>query len=153
MTSLSVSLDKKELLAGTSNSKMYRLLANDLSFMVHTDAHAGCLNDVNFGFDSDKFVCIDENGVLKMWETSEYKTIFAASGGQLSSGSSVCIAGDDGSIIAGWRDGFIRCYNPVSQVVEWEVANAHRGAVTTIYADANYILSGGEDGAVRVWGR
>jgi len=35
----------------------------------------------------------------------------------------------------------------------WEVANAHRGAITAIYADANYILSGGEEGAVRVWAR
>ena len=35
----------------------------------------------------------------------------------------------------------------------WEVANAHRGAITSIYVDANYILSGGADGAVRVWAR
>ena len=35
----------------------------------------------------------------------------------------------------------------------WEVANAHRGAITKIYADANYILTGGQDGAVRVWSR
>ena len=35
----------------------------------------------------------------------------------------------------------------------WEIANAHRGSVTTLYADANYVLSGGEDGAVRVWAR
>jgi len=25
--------------------------------------------------------------------------------------------------------------------------------VTSVYADGNYILSGGEEGAVRVWGR
>jgi hypothetical protein len=35
----------------------------------------------------------------------------------------------------------------------WEVANAHRGAITKIYADQNYILTGGQDGAVRVWSR
>ena len=35
----------------------------------------------------------------------------------------------------------------------WEIANAHRGSVTSVYADANYVLSGGEDGAVRVWAR
>lgn len=33
------------------------------------------------------------------------------------------------------------------------MANAHRGSVTSIYVDANYILSGGQDGAVRVWAR
>ena len=35
----------------------------------------------------------------------------------------------------------------------WEIARSHRGAVTTIYADENYIISGGEDGIVRIWGR
>lgn len=33
------------------------------------------------------------------------------------------------------------------------MAGAHRGAVTTVYADSNYILTGGQDGAVRVWQR
>jgi len=33
------------------------------------------------------------------------------------------------------------------------MANAHRGSVSSIYVDANYILSGGQDGAVRVWAR
>ena len=55
--------------------------------------------------------------------------------------------------MTGWRDGFIRCFNRANGAVEWEVANAHRGAITAIYADANYILSGGEEGAVRVWAR
>jgi WD40 repeat protein len=59
---------------------------------------------------------------------------------------------DDDTIIAGWRDGFIRCFDRNQNII-WEVANAHRGAITAIYADANYILSGGSDGAVRVWAR
>jgi WD40 repeat protein len=69
-----------------------------------------------------------------------------------SRGSSCCFASDDGSIVTGWRDGFIRCFDSTGRIL-WEVANAHRGSVTTIYCDANYVLSGGEDGAVRVWAR
>lgn len=63
------------------------------------------------------------------------------------------IAKDDGSIISGWRDGSIKAYDPVNQIVLWEIHGAHRGAVTAIYADENYILSGGQEGAVRVWAR
>lgn len=35
----------------------------------------------------------------------------------------------------------------------WEISNAHRGHVCSLYADQNYMLSGGQDGAVRVWAR
>ena len=87
-----------------------------------------------------------------MWDLSEYKSIFTATSVKNSRGSSCCIAGDDNSIVTGWRDGFIRCYETTGRVL-WEIANAHRGAVTSLYCDANYILSGGEDGAVRVWAR
>lgn len=55
--------------------------------------------------------------------------------------------------MTGWRDGFIRCHDRTTQTIIWEIANAHRGSITSVYADANYILSGGQDGAVRVWAR
>ena len=81
VTSISISADKKELLVGTSLSKIYRMLTADLSFMIHTDAHFGMINDISFGSRSDNFVTIDEQGIVKMWDSSEYKTIFTASGG------------------------------------------------------------------------
>jgi len=68
-------------------------------------------------------------------------------------GSSCAIALDDDTVMTGWQDGFIRCFDRSTNQCMWEVANAHRGAITAIYADANYILSGGEEGAVRVWAR
>jgi WD40 repeat protein len=37
-------------------------------------------------------------------------------------------------------------------VKNWELS-AHRGNVNTIYVDSNYILTGGEDGIIRVWTR
>ena len=152
VTSLSLSPDKKEILAGTSLSKIYRLLSADLSFMIHTDAHFSDINDVNFGSRSDNFVTIDETGIVKMWDSGEYKTIFTASGGNQNSGTCCCIA-DDGSVITGWRCGSIRCFDPVSQSLMWEISGSHRGGVTSVYADENYILSGGVDGAVRIWAR
>ena len=46
--SLAVSGDKKELIAGTIGGKLYRVLENDISFLIHTDAHTGCINDLHF---------------------------------------------------------------------------------------------------------
>lgn len=91
--------------------------------------------------------------MVKVWDLSEYKSVFTAHSGKINSGSSCCIGLDDDSIVSGWRDGFIRCFDRQYQNLNWEIANAHRGAVTALYVDANYILSGGQDGAVRVWAR
>lgn len=51
--SISSSSDKKELVVGTSGGKIFRMLTTDLSFMLHTDAHTGCINDLAFGGRSD----------------------------------------------------------------------------------------------------
>ncbi len=90
---------------------------------------------------------------MKVWDLSEYKSLLTVLPGKMTKGSACCFAGDDGSIVTGWRDGFVRCYEPGSGGLIWEIANAHRGSVTSVFADANYILTGGEDGAVRVWAR
>ena len=113
MTSIALSADKKEILAGTSLGKIYRLLAADLSFMIHTDAHFACINAISFGGAVDNFVTIDDAGIVKMWDTNEYKTVFTASGGNDSKGYSCCI-GEDGTIITGWEDGSIKCFDPVN---------------------------------------
>jgi len=75
--SLSCSQDGKELLAGTIGGKLYRVLTEDLSFMLHTDAHTGSINDVYFSPKrSDQFCSIDENGSVKVWDLSEYKSVY-----------------------------------------------------------------------------
>jgi hypothetical protein len=76
-----LSADRKEVLAGTHLGKIYRMLSSDLSFMIHTDAHFSCINSISFGERADSFVTIDEAGIVKVWDSSEYKTLFTASGG------------------------------------------------------------------------
>jgi WD40 repeat protein len=152
--SLTSSNDGRELLAGTIGGKLYRVLTEDLSFLLHTDAHTGSINDLHFSpRRSDQFVSIDENGIVKIWDLSEYKPVFTGHTSKQNSGSSCCIALDDDSVVTGWRDGFIRCFDRQHHNMSWEIANAHRGSVTALYVDANYILSGGQDGAVRIWAR
>jgi hypothetical protein len=53
VVSIASSSDKKELIVGTNGGKIYRMLTTDLSFMLHTDAHTGSINDLNFGKRSD----------------------------------------------------------------------------------------------------
>jgi outer membrane protein assembly factor BamB len=53
IVSVAAASDKKELIVGTAGGKLYRMLTADLSFMLHTDAHTGCINDLSFGGRSD----------------------------------------------------------------------------------------------------
>ena len=57
------------------------------------------------------------------------------------------------SIVSGWSDGRIRAFGPQSGKLLYTIHDAHHGAVTAIAgtADSARILSGGEEGAVRVW--
>ena len=74
--SVNLSIDGQELIVGTEGGKMYRVLTNDLSYLLHSDAHAACINQVSFGADSNIFVSCDESGALKTWDLSEYKPLF-----------------------------------------------------------------------------
>lgn len=86
--SISLGLDRKEIIVGTVGGKLYRMLTTDLSFMLHTDAHTGCINDLNFqGNRNDQFLCIDDNGAVKIWDLSEYRSLFTAQPAKLSKGS------------------------------------------------------------------
>lgn len=71
--SINLSNDCEELIVGTAGGKMYRVLTKDLSFLLHSDAHICCINDIAFGGNSDKFATVDEVGALKIWDLSEYK--------------------------------------------------------------------------------
>ena len=75
--SLCISNDQKEIIAGTIGGKLYRVIASDLSFLLHTDAHSGAINDLHFSPKRcDQFVSIDEHGCSKIWDLGEYKAIF-----------------------------------------------------------------------------
>jgi len=112
------------------------------------------INDVSFGTDSNSFVTVDEQGALKMWELGEYKCLFTGYPTRQAAASRTFMTKDDNTVLVGYRDGFLRCFDTVNAKAQlWDISQAHRGAVTAIYADANYILTGGQDGAVRVWNR
>ena len=46
--SITGSNDQKELIVGTIGGKLFRVLAEDLSYLLHTDAHTGGINDLHF---------------------------------------------------------------------------------------------------------
>jgi cilia- and flagella-associated protein 52 len=135
---LSMSNDGKELLSGTSAGKIFKSLAGDLSSTVHAEGHVETISEVNFKRDSlDLFATIDIAGIVLVWDINNLNVLTRCipNNTQKPKGRCVCVA-DDGTVVSGWEDGFIRCFE-VSQkkysTQAWEIVNAHRGPVTTIY--------------------
>lgn len=109
--SICLSIDQKELVVGTIGGKIYRVLENDLSFLLHTDSHTGAISDLSFSPKrSDQFLSIDQNGCIKVWDLSEYKSVFTANPTKQAVGTSCFVSIDDDSMVTGWSDGFIRCF-------------------------------------------
>jgi cilia- and flagella-associated protein 52 len=138
IVSLTMSNDGKELMSGTSAGKIFKSLSADLSSTVHAEGHVEYISEVSFKRDSlDLFATIDLAGIILVWDINNMNVLTRClpANTQKPKGRCVSIA-DDGTVVSGWEDGFIRCFE-VSQKKfsgqAWEIVNAHRGPVTTIY--------------------
>lgn len=109
------------------------------------------------------FVTGTAAGDLQSWDIADYGNISCARNPKFGAVNAIAFLEPEGNetvdqarIITGWEDGFIRCmdYATLSQVL-WFVPGAHRGGVTTlaskISSKLNYMISGGQDGIVRIW--
>jgi len=90
---------------------MYRVLTNDLSYLLHSDAHASCINELSFGADSNTFASVDDSGCLKTWDLSEYKPLFTGYPAKATGGAQSCFYTCDNTVLVGYRDGFLRCFD------------------------------------------
>lgn len=121
--SMNLSNDKNELICGTIGGKLYRVLTNDLSYLLHSDAHTNQINDISFGADSNTFVTADETGALKMWDLSDYKCTFTGFPTKQAAASRVYFTKDDNTVIVGYRDGFLRCFDTINAKAQlWDVS-------------------------------
>ena len=64
----------------------------------------------------------------------------------------VCLSFGVGQLVSGWSDGTIRTHAEGDGSQLWEISGAHRGPVCSLSLTPLYLISGGRDGAVRVWG-
>ena len=138
IVSLALNQDANDMLVGSSTGKIYRTIPGDLSTTVISEGHIEGIEQVAFKKGrTDIFASIDQAGVILVWDIESLNVITRCVPGSTNKprGRSVCIADDD-TIVSGWQDGFIRCFEISKQskaTLKWEIVNAHRGAVTCIY--------------------
>jgi len=137
--SLSLNQGATELLVGSSTGKVLRSFAGDLSTSIISEGHIDQIAEVSFKKGTtDYFATLDYAGIILVWDINTLGVVTRCSPSSLSKpkGRCLCIADDD-TIVSGWEDGFIRCFEITKSKtsgMKWEIVNAHRGAVTCVYA-------------------
>jgi len=149
VTAISVMPDEKELLVGTSAGKMYRVRTVDMSTFEIADSHTGSVVAAAFGSRSDIFASVSVDHSVRVWDLSDYSTRCRSN---VPSTMPTCVEllGDE-SLVVGWQDGALRCFDAHNGDTMWQLASAHRGKVTSTCTTPTLLASGGEDGSVRLW--
>ena len=150
-----LSADKKhqlqEMWVGTALCALYRVRVADFVHVLMMESHADAVTAVAYPpSDSDHFVTVSSDGTLRYWDAGTYETLCQ---GAVKNAACHCVCIMREISISGWSDGAIRCHDLMSGEEVWKIQNAHKDGVTAIQVANNgkFVVTGGEDGAVRVW--
>mmetsp|Transcript_22863 Transcript_22863/g.53352 ORF Transcript_22863/g.53352 Transcript_22863/m.53352 type:complete len:637 (-) Transcript_22863:100-2010(-) len=151
VTSLS-SADGALVLCGTGQSSIYRVQFPEMVPRLVSENHSLWVTAVAFpGGVSDRFGTCSDDCTVRMWDLSDYTTIVKATARD--GGTPMCLDFGIECAVTGWTDGKMRCFDTETGELLWTIPNAHRGGVASLAVshNARFIVSGGEEGDVRVW--
>ena len=121
-----------------------------------SENHCDSVTDVAYAANvSDRFATCSRDRTVRIWDASDYTVRNKAFVRGAGSPTSVCLSSDH--IFTGWDDGQIRCHGTFDGSDLWTISEAHKvvndRAVRCMQLSNNekFLLSGGEDGAIRVW--
>ena len=162
INSMSLTSDNKEIVCTSTSGKIFRVLTPNLDYTLHSTSHSSSINDIAFnevGKINDICYTVDDNGNLYEFDLNDFNVLGFIPANDDENANSVSIPkatsvyiGDDESIYIGYSSGSLKNFTKDLSVKLFDIP-AHKGNVNCIYADGNYILTGGEDGIVRVWTR
>lgn len=149
VTALTPSSDGAELIAGTRNGKLWRLLASDLTATLQAASHTGEVTDVAFGASSDVVCTTSDTGEAFLMDLSDYMPVTTAM--SKAPARSVTVTSNGAAMLVGYDDGFIRAWStrPGAGML-WQL-HAHRQGVSVVRERPEFIATGGNDCAVRFW--
>lgn len=157
--SISLSANGAEVLIGCASGDIYRCLTDNMAYSTVSVSHTCSINCIAFptlpssSASALHFATGTENGEIKVWDLADYTCLSVLR--YPKSGAVRCITVIDANqVLSGWQDGSIRCTSTDGRL-HWSIPTAHRDATTSIAAHIDpalqYFVSGGGDGAIRVW--
>eukprot|EP00747_Dinoflagellata_sp_TGD_P166792 gnl/TRDRNA2_/TRDRNA2_190139_c0_seq1.p1 gnl/TRDRNA2_/TRDRNA2_190139_c0~~gnl/TRDRNA2_/TRDRNA2_190139_c0_seq1.p1 ORF type:complete len:646 (-),score=96.57 gnl/TRDRNA2_/TRDRNA2_190139_c0_seq1:67-1938(-) len=150
ISAITPSRDGAELVAGTRNGKLWRLLASDLTATLQAASHTGEVTALSFGASSDTVCTCSDSGEIFLIDLSDYVPVCAAI--CKSPARCSCISVSGAEMLVGHDDGFLRAWSTRrgEGASLWQI-HAHRGGVSAVAESANFIVTGGNDFHVRFW--
>ncbi|CAM9617784.1 unnamed protein product, partial [Discosporangium mesarthrocarpum] len=155
VVSLSVRADNTEVLAGTKEGSIYRVLIDDLSATKVSSSQKAPVRALACGSRADVFATCSGDGIMRVWDLDDYQVAVEAIEAKGRVGAlCVCWAGED-AVVTGWGDCCVRCYDATNGRLQWKISNAHRAPVACVASHVGdsvaYLVTGSNDGVVSVW--
>ncbi|KAI8910144.1 WD40-repeat-containing domain protein [Gorgonomyces haynaldii] len=149
--------DTNNFRAGTSKSNVYSVNMQAFEPVLKSTCHYSKINDIVFPEHSSDVFATASDTDIRIWNAQTCKELVRIA---LPNLECHCVAfkKDGTSLLSGWNDGKIRAFGPQTGRLQYEINDAHKKGVTAIAPTDSYnkqgdfrIVSGGEDGQVRVW--
>ncbi|KAJ1434740.1 WD40-repeat-containing domain protein [Ochromonadaceae sp. CCMP2298] len=153
--SISLAANGAEAIIACASGTVFRCLARTLTYSSVSTTHTSGISCIAFPPTSTTLVFATGTlaGSVKVWDLADYSCLSELRFPK--SGQVLCLnLQDTDTILSGWQDGSIRCSSAGGQV-KWSIPSAHRDGTSSIAVhvdpDLQYFVSGGGDGAIRVW--
>jgi WD40 repeat protein len=152
VTSITLTADSTHFFAGTSKSTLYWCNTDQINPELRNTCHYEKINSIAFptGY-SELFATCSKNDI-RVWNALTRQELLRIEVPGLEC-NAVSFMTDGKSIISGWSDGKIRAFLPQSGKLLYAINDAHNHGVTALVPTNNCqrIISGGQEGEVRVW--
>lgn len=152
ITSLALNAAGDHFFVGTNTCNVYLVHVGSFEYELRNTCHFAKINGVAFprGY-SELFATCSANDI-RVWHSRTRNELLRI---QVPNLECLCVtfSPDGKSIVSGWNDGKIRAFRPQTGKLMYAINDAHRDGVTAIActSDCRRIVSGGNNGQVRVW--
>lgn len=152
VTSISLTADGTHFFAGTSKATIYWSDADTVTPGLRNTCHYEKINDLAFPHEYSSVFATCSVNDIRIWNSSTRQELLRIEVPGLEC-YTVAFMNDGKSVISGWNDGKIRAFLPQSGKLFYVINDAHNHGVSAITAtnDCKRIISGGDQGEVRVW--
>jgi len=156
VTSISLHASGKNVIVGTDQCNRYVVSIDLANAEMKSSCHNGSVNDIAYPEGCPDLIVTSSKGDIRVWNTKSRQELLRIQVPTLECFCSV-VSPTGGSLISGWDDGKIRAFYPETGRMKFVIPNAHADKVTAIAIADNdayapwRLVSGGEDGKVRVW--